>query len=462
MALTANHRIYSPELTDAARARDQMRQMANSVEAALNAQGASQEASLARASEAVVADSRRLVQEELGRSQAALTGRLEANEEAVKGLSSKTPVTLLAGVFGTYTVGANYRGSKSLEASDVAPVVSSLGIPSSGDRRLLGSVLGVVRVPYAVGENYRGTPVGSGASGGDAGPAVSPVDRWVHYGDSLTDWGSPEALAALTGCVHVNAGHASDTSFQVAMRAGGFGYQVRVSGGVIPASGRVELTGHAPQDITTGDSLKYPVTIAGVAGYIQRAGSSAPTVFVRDAAGEPVEAAGWVDVTVDGPAAMVKGRLGNAAGYSLIIGVGRNDLLKRQSGGNVSAVIANIRKIIEANAARVRHVLVWDIPPWSFETAGTNSARYRVEWNAAIATAFPEYFVSITDRLRTDEAFTVAGVSKTEQDVADIENGLTPSSFRRDNAGHFNDAGNRVWAHYMFLEMQKRGFIRGE
>lgn len=471
MALTPNHKIYSPDITNRAQARTQMSTMAYSVEAALNAQTAGVQQSLAQAAANLGADAQRQIdsrmaterQERLA-AQAEVEAKLaeanEAAEELADYVDEKSFKTLLGSEFGLYSTGANYRGIKAMSTVEVPSKLEELGAPMTGDKRLLSFVMGAEQKPYMVGANYRGTPIGAGAGTGAPASASSPVDKWVHYGDSLTDWGSPEALAQRTGYLHVNAGHASDTSAQIAMRAGSFEYQVKLTGNQIPSSGSVAILAHSPTDLTTGDGLKYPVVIAGVSGYISRSGASASTTFTRDTPGSAVDAPGWQVVTMDGPTPTAKQTLGNKSGYSLIIGAGRNDLLQRQSGGNVESVIANIRKIIDANKANAKHVLIWDIPPWSFETKGTNSARYREEWNAAIAAAFPEYFVSITDKLRTDAAFTAVGATKTPQDITDINNGLTPNTFRRDTAGHFNDLGNRAWAHFMHLEMQKRGLIR--
>lgn len=471
MALTPNHKIYSPDISDRAQARTQMATMASSVESALNAQTASVQQSLTQTAATLNADSQRQIDTRMATerrerlaAQAQVDAKLaeaEANAEKLADyVDEKSFKTLLAADFGLYSTGANYRGIKSMSTIEVPSKLDELGAPMTGDKRLLSFVMGAEQKPYMVGANYRGTPIGAGAGAGGPASASSPVDKWVHYGDSLTDWGSPEALAQKTGYLHVNAGHASDTSAQIAMRAGAFEYQVKLNGGQIPSSGTVALIAHSPRSLTTGDGMKYPVVIAGVSGYISQANTGSVETFTRDAPGTPVDAPGWQVVTMDGPTPTAKQTLGNKSGYSLIIGAGRNDLLQRQNGGNVESVIANIRKIIDANKANAKHVLIWDIPPWSFETVGTNSARYREEWNAAIASAFPEYFVSITDKLRTDAAFSAVGASKTRQDATDIANGLTPNTFRRDNAGHFNDLGNKAWAHFMYLEMQKRGLIR--
>lgn len=461
VGLTQNHKIYSPEPGDRAQARTQMASMAASVESALNAQADNVKKAVQEATRDVLENSQQIVSQQIEQAKQETGQALEEVSRLAESLEEKSFKTLLSPDFGLYSSGANYRSVRAMSTSEVPSMLDDLGAPVTGDRRLLSFVLASSPAPHTVGANFRGSPVGSGAAEPAGGIEVAPVDKWVHYGDSLTHWGTPEALAAMTGYTHVNAGHASDTAAMVAIRAGGTTYEVKLQGGVIPAAGSVSLVGQHPRDLTTGDGMQYPVVIAGVSGYIARSGASTPVTFTRNAPGEPVPAEGWQLVTIDGETPTVKGTLGNRAGYSLIIGVGRNDLIQRREGGNIASVLLNIRKIIEANKAQAKTVIVWDIPPWSFEGAGTNSARYREEWNAAIAAAFPEYFVSISDKLRTPAAFEAVGATMTEQDRADIAKGLTPGTFRRDSAGHFNETGNRAWAHFMLLAMRERGLIRG-
>ena len=460
MGQTLNHKIYSPNIGDTAQARTQMAAMAGSVETALNNLTSQQRLELTEFNQQLIDQNKIVMAEESKR-----IDDIAATNEALKDyVDEHSFQTMLGKDFGLYTFGENFRGIKAVARTELPAELAPLGVPQRGDGRLLTAVVARQEKPYAVYDNFRGTPIGSGESGtGGSGMQVinSPVGKWVHYGDSLTDWGSPEALAKVTGYTHINAGHASDWAAQVAIRAGAWDYQVQLDGGKIPASGSVALLKHSPMKITTTDGLKYPVSIAGIQGTISQTTSDANPLFTRDTAGAEVSAPGWQAVTVDPVTTSAKQTKGNAEGYSLIIGVGRNDLLNRSNGGNIDSVLMNIRKIIDANKAQVKNIIIWDIPPWSFETLGTTSRTILDEWNARIAAAFPEHFVSITGKLRTDEAFTAAGVTKTAQDDADIAQGLTPSTLRRDTAGHFGDAGNRAWAYFMAQEMSKRGFIRG-
>ena len=356
-----------------------------------------------------------------------------------------------AGVGGIF--GANFRPTWVQIAEDGSPTPATMEILKTrlGYVSALSSQAGL----HLIGDNYRGAPLGAG--GGDTTAprmTASLPDRWVHYGDSLTHWGSTEALAALTGWEHVNAGYASNLSFQIAMRAGGWAIRVKLAGGTIPATGNVAVEASAPSYLPQTDNYRHPVQIAGVNGYISRYGDSGPILFTRSSPGEAVAAPGWQTVTLDPVEPDPKQTLGNSRGYSMIIAMGRNDLLR---GGHIENVLMNIRKTIGANAATAPSVLVWSIAPWSREPLGTANREKLDSWNAAIAAAFPEHFCDPCAYMRTPAAFTALGLTPTPQDTQDMAAGLTPTTFRSDAAGHFSEQGNRAWANFMFAEMKKRG-----
>lgn len=384
----------------------------------------------------------------------------EAMQKAEQGISRVTVGALAAatsfdsrsGVGGI--LGSNYRLSWVQIAPDGAPTEDTMSILKS--RMGYVSALSSQQGLHLIGDNYRGQPIAGGEEATDSAPRMtaSLPDKWVHYGDSLTHWGSTEALAALTGWEHINAGYASNLSFQVAMRAGGWAIRVKLAGGAIPATGNVAVEASAPSYLPQTDNYRHPVQIAGVNGYISRYGDSGPILFTRSSPGEAVPAPGWQTVTLDPVEPDPKQTLGNMRGYSMIVAMGRNDLLR---GGYIENVLMNIRKTISANAASAPSVLVWSIAPWSREPLGTANREKLDAWNAAISAAFPEYFCDPCAYMRTPAAFTALGLTPTPQDTQDMAAGLTPTTFRSDSAGHFSEQGNKAWANFMFAEMKKRG-----
>lgn len=350
-------------------------------------------------------------------------------------------------------VGANFRPTW----VEVAP---DGGMPERV-KKLVRGIAGFIEVdaPFTslavIGENYRSTVLGEAAQAAPTLPAprFSDPKTWTHYGDSLTELGSPAALAALTGYTHHNAGISGNTAYQIAARAGATLYQVQIDAPAIPANGgSVAITGHAPAPMQMKHTATYPGELAGVPGYLKWENGVYRFYSQGDA---PKPVAGWLTFT---PGLYVKGRTGTAEGHSLIIGAGRNDL---NLGIAVENTIVNIRKVIEASAATIPNYLVWEIPPWRTEPIGTTARTKYEAWNNALEAAFPGNFVRVAQWLRTEAAFTAIGMTPTDQDRADMAAGLTPLTFRRDNDGHLNADGNRAWAVYMKSEMEKRGWLYG-
>lgn len=350
-------------------------------------------------------------------------------------------------------VGANFRPTWIEVARD--------GGMTERVKTLIKEAVGFTQVDAAfnslglIGANYRGTALtaaGAGSTPQQAQPTFSDPKTWTHYGDSLTQGGSPEALATLTGYTHLNGGISGNTSYQAAVRAGAILYQVKIQGGAIPASGgSVAITEHYPSPMPMAHTWEYPGDLAGVPGYIKRDDNGSFRFHSQGQAPKPV--GGWQTFT---PGLYAKGREGTAAGHSLIIGLGRNDL---NLGLPLDQLITNIGRIIQASAAKIPNVLVWEIPPWRTEPTGSKAREKLDAWNTALEQAFPQNFVRPSSFLRTREAFSAVGASPTSQDAEEMGRGLTPASFRRDADGHFNDLGNKAWAIFMKTEMEKRGWL---
>lgn len=407
-------------------------------------------------------------QQALGRQQdikqavsvdAALTrAQAESMEASQKLVADKATVAAAAALgsvdarsFAGGLVGANFRPTWIEVARD--------GGMTERVKTLIKEAAGFTQVDAAfsslglIGANYRGTALtaaGAGSTPQQAKPTFSEPKTWTHYGDSLTQGGSPEALATLTGYTHLNGGISGNTSYQAAVRAGAILYQVKIQGGAIPASGgSVAITEHYPAPMPMGHTWRYPGELAGVPGYIQHDGSK----FRFHSQGEAKPATGWLTFTPD---IYPKGREGTVLGHSLIIGLGRNDL---NLGLPLEQLITNIGRIIQASAAKIPNVLIWEIPPWKNEPKGSKAREKLDAWNTALEQAFPQNFVRPSSFLRTSEAFSAVGASPTAQDSEEMGRGLTPASFRRDADGHFNDLGNKAWAIFMKTEMEKRGWL---
>lgn len=343
-------------------------------------------------------------------------------------------------------VGGNYRSSWMTFDANGDPSESFLSKVSNTNKNATAYVDARENRAHIVGANYRSSVVYVKYD-----KKFSDKKVWTHYGDSLTRGGSPEALAGLTGYKHWNGGISGNISAQVAIRSGGAEYFVKVDGNRIPSSGgSVRILSHYPVNIAMAHSWLYLGSLDGVNGHIQYDGSN---YNFTSAEGSGKAVSGWVRFI---PSPNNIGPAGTMYGHSLIIGVGRNDL---NTGVGVDTVICNIRKVIESSSADILNYLIWEIPPWKHEVNGTEHRRKYEEYNNRIANAFPGNFVRVAEFLRTEEAFSVTSTTMTDEDRSDIAKGLTPKSFRRDNDGHFNDAGNRAWAYFMKKQISDRGWL---
>lgn len=82
------------------------------------------------------------------------------------------------------------------------------------------------------------------------------------------------------------------------------------------------------------------------------------------------------------------------------------------------------------------------------------------KFNEGLAAHYGEKFLDFRSYLLTDEAFEAAGITKTEQDEADIAIGEIPTSFRSDKE-HGNDKFNKLLAEQLYLKMIELGYIEG-
>lgn len=133
----------------------------------------------------------------------------------------------------------------------------------------------------------------------------------VAWGDSMTqgDKGTvdvndyPTQLASLLTIPTVNAGVDGNTSTQIGVREGGVPTYATVQGGVIPASGDVEVTFPSGYEPVTaeGPAAGTPGTILGMHGVVTYDSAISGYVFTRSTAGSAVTASGSPQFIVDTP-----------------------------------------------------------------------------------------------------------------------------------------------------------------
>lgn len=269
-----------------------------------------------------------------------------------------------------------------------------------------------------------------------------PVKAWACWGDSLTAGGWPTTLAALSGWPVMNGGWGGQTASQIAAREGGVPAQLTVSGDIIPASGAVTITAVLNNPLSDGGSRKG--TLAGVLGTLAMAGDVLSFTRVVNGVAVACPAKSYF-TPADGIA---------YADRHVTIWIGRNSFKSASPAYHV----ATVRAMIDYLTPRVKRVIVMSIPPWAGEEIGDPIRPKLDNCNAALAAAFPEYWLDIAAWLRTTEAATAAGITFTADDVTDINNGLTPRSLRMD-AGHLNTIGNNAIAYRVYQESKTRGWV---
>lgn len=293
------------------------------------------------------------------------------------------------------------------------------------------------------------------AAGGPIYPMLSDTSTLYAVGDSLTagtgasvpNTGYPAKLSALLGRQVVNDGSGGQTSTQIAARQGGTPATVTFASNQIAATTSAQtvtvnvdlLTGAAGQFSRTG-------TIGGVHGTLTGATTLATYTFTRDTAGSVV--------TLSGATAFIPDALVSYGQQLGLFWSGRNDFKTVST----ATIVANVQSMAAALRAYSKRYVVLSIPPDSGETNGIFVRTQLDAANAALAAAFPNNWVDVAGYLRTDAAFTAAGISKTAQDITDIGNGVTPSSFRSDSV-HLNDAGYALVAAQVAAFLTAKGWL---
>ncbi|WP_324741136.1 hypothetical protein [Pseudomonas veronii] len=269
-----------------------------------------------------------------------------------------------------------------------------------------------------------------------------PLEAWACWGDSLTANGWPAILAGLCGLPAYNGGWGGQSYKQIAARQGGVPARLTVSGNAIPASGPVAVTAAVNSPLSDGGGRQG--LLAGVLGMLTMAGGV--LTFTRSVEGEAVSCPAKSYFTPsDGL---------SYADRHVTIWSGRNSFKDVAP----ALIVAAIRSMINFLTPRVKRVIVMSIPPWVGEELGTPNRAKLDACNAAIAAAFPEFWLDISAWLRTTEAATAAGIILTSNDLADIANGLTPRSLRSDE-GHPNVPGNLAIGKRVYQESQIRGWM---
>ena len=271
------------------------------------------------------------------------------------------------------------------------------------------------------------------------------IPRIVCWGDSLTvslDGKSayPDILRNLSGCEVVNYGVEAENASMIAMREGGM--RVNVKATVIPAEPslipiflRTENNGHV-FFLDNGDGGVNPCSISGIEGELQKLNGS--YYFTRSKKGERIAIEENTQFKTHG---ITDAKMGDI----LVIFAGTNDL---PDSNTVRNIISIERKMLEA-AKCDKYIIVGltyagGIP----EIDGVNEA---------MAREFGDHFVDIR-KYMLNYGLADAGITPSDQDIADIKKGEIPSSLRSDYV-HGNKHYHRLLGEQIYRRMVYLGYI---
>ena len=254
----------------------------------------------------------------------------------------------------------------------------------------------------------------------------------IGWGHSFINNGAfLKRLYELSGVSTFNFGLSGQMSDAIASRQGGAPSYYAPSGGVIPASGAVNLLPAVPGPLR---GLASPVPLAcrlaGVDGVFTWDGTNA--VFTRDAAGDPVAVAVAVPVYIfPVTTTTVQGSTVKDTLYTLhdecinLFWIGRNNLSETE------LIISNLTAMVENVKNAGKKIVV--LAEFNSASEGTGSAGYAqmTELNRRYKALYPQYYCEING-VDIRQNFLNHANPASAGDVADVAAGLTPRSLRYD------------------------------
>ena len=257
-------------------------------------------------------------------------------------------------------------------------------------------------------------------------------DSWVEGGQNgvLWDDGSewPAKLATILGIPVINAGKGGAVSDEVALTIGAKKTLLKITGGVIPASGTADVELSWTPYMKTPRWFSRIGMIHGASVYLEQNVTTGKWTIRRSsasqlAAGQAVPAAGWVEWSphIDDKQSQMP----------LIIRVGGNDL---SVGGTpprpnvVDHTVASITEIIESRPYRAHSCVLLGLVP---QVGISTSRDFTQAVNAALKARFPRQYWDVLGYMQdlgSTGALADCGLQPTENDRTLISSGYPPAS----------------------------------
>lgn len=191
-------------------------------------------------------------------------------------------------------------------------------------------------------------------------PLKSDPKRWGFVGDSTSAAGVARAFAEVTGLPVSDSSIAGTTSLNALARTGAFDFKCSLENNTLKGSDKTKVLDVTPVNPFLSNGWDFSASINGVPGSIVRDYDTSEMLFTPDKPGKDIENLVNPPLKLDpyGPTNPFTQVTTN--GYSMIIGLGRNDL--KANGPSVDEVIDNIKSIIDQNIAEDVNYVVWDVP----------------------------------------------------------------------------------------------------
>ncbi|VTM70373.1 Uncharacterised protein [Raoultella planticola] len=290
----------------------------------------------------------------------------------------------------------------------------------------------------------------------------------VGWGDSFME--QPvmmNKLHELTGLTTYNFGKSGLRSTAVAARQGGAPFYCMPDGGVIPASGSVNLLPNLPgpaASASNGAMTGIKCKLGGVDGTFNWSGTQA--YFTRDVSGDAVNVPDNVAMFIyPYTTSAVVGSIAAGVLYYqhdeaiLVLTCGRNNTTLW------TEVLRNIQNIVDYLKPYGKRFVICPQFTQASEIRGTDGYQRVHTINAALKSAFPENYVEI-DGVDLMQNFKNHYNPAYAQDVTDIANDTTPTSLRTD-ALHPSQVlrpdalyiGAEVNANFIYQFMKLKGWV---
>ncbi len=278
-------------------------------------------------------------------------------------------------------------------------------------------------------------------------PVLPDMARIAGWGSSTMNIASPilAAMAAGYGAAYFNGGKGGELAQHIAARMGAIPMLARVAGGIIPASGSVDVTSsNVPPNVSM---QSFAGTLAGVAGTMAANGNTGFT-FTRAATGAATA------VADDTPFFPTAGPLQRAA--VTILNIGKNNITQNGTNYTVEQITAYCDTMYDWLAPLVKRALVLGHFVNNDEPAGGAKRAKILAVNAAWAQRYGVQFVDLQGWVAEGKAmygqtiWQVAGITPTSTDIAQQAAGNKPDSLSAELPGggidpdHLNTAANNA------------------